>query len=243
MANRGLQQLEASLQRIRIRGEIIEGSRDDLVGHQVEITIAATDLGRIGVEATPLSQVTELGEAVGSIGAVAARPQPVPFILTPEAASYLGVQPFGRPGSKVLGPRSIDYWGTGGGFNAVKSLKSERRDFISPRPRTRGFVRFEDCPIVADAIVVENRGTRSTARWVWKTEIPSLPRFSLIFTEFVNGDYSFCSIWHKELEGWLERATTIVDLRTERIIDFEVAATRYYPSQPGRGSLWHLYSV
>lgn len=87
-------------------GEIIKGSCDNLVGNQVEITIAATDLGRGGVEATPLSQVVELGE---DVWVCAARLQPTPFILAPKAASFLGVQPFGRPHSKVLGPRSIVY--------------------------------------------------------------------------------------------------------------------------------------
>lgn len=201
MANCELQQLEAGVQRKRIRGEIIEGSRDNLVGHQVEITIAVIDLGRIGLDTTTPSQVPESGE---SSEVLTARLQSVPFILMSEAASFLGVQPFGRSGSKILGPKAIDYWGTGGGFTTIRSLKCERRSFTSPQPRTRGFVCFEDCPILADAIVVENRETRSTARWMRRAEIPSLPRFSLIFTEFVNGDYSFCSIWHKELDGWLE---------------------------------------
>jgi hypothetical protein len=93
-----------------------------------------------------------------------------------------------------------------------------------------------------DVIVVRNQGTRSHAEWIWGTEVQRLPLFSLAFTEFWSGNYSFHTIWHKETTSWEERATTVIDQRTRRIVDFEVVSTIYYLVQPGQGHMWHLYA-
>jgi hypothetical protein len=99
---------------------------------------------------------------------------------------------------------------------------------------------IEDLIVEEDVIVVRNQGTRSHAEWIWGTEVPRLPLFSLAFTEFWSGNYSFHTIWHKETTGWEERATTVVDQHTRQIVDFEVASTIYYPARPGQGHMWHL---
>jgi hypothetical protein len=46
-----------------------------------------------------------------------------PFILSPLAASRLGTQRLTEPGTKVLGPRSIDYWGRSEGFNYIQNIE------------------------------------------------------------------------------------------------------------------------
>jgi hypothetical protein len=74
--------------------------------------------------------------------------------------------------------------------------------------------------VEADVIVVRNQGTRSHAEWIWGTEVPQLPLFSLAFIEFWNENYSFHTIWYKETTGWEERATMVVDQRTRQIVDF-----------------------
>jgi hypothetical protein len=79
-----------------------------------------------------------------------------PFILSPLAASRLGTQRLSESGTKVLGPRSIDYWGRGGGFNCIQALKIERQGYISPRAYGRGFVSFRDFIVEDDLIVVRN---------------------------------------------------------------------------------------
>jgi hypothetical protein len=61
-----------------------------------------------------------------------------PFILSPLAASRLGTQYLSEPRTKVLGPRSIDYWGRGGGFNCIQTLKTERQGYICGSKRYRG---------------------------------------------------------------------------------------------------------
>jgi hypothetical protein len=184
------------------------------VGRQVEVVVAPVQVQR-NIEASTTGR----------------SPLPIetPFILSPLAASRLGTQRLSEPGTKVLGPRSIDYWGRGGGFNCIQILKTKRQGYISPRAYGRGFVRFRDFIVEEDIIVVRNQGTRSHAEWIWGTEVPRLPLFSLAFTEFWSGNYSFHTIWHKETTGWEERATTVVDQRTRQIVDFEVASTIYCP--------------
>jgi hypothetical protein len=227
MAGSDLRDLTAGLQRVRIRGEIVEGDHRGLVGRQVEVVVAPVQVQR-NIEAFPA------GSSPLSIE--------IPFILSPLAASRLGTQRLGEPGTKVLGPRSIDYWGRGGGFHCIQILKTERQGYISPRAYGRGFVRFRDFIVEEDVIVVKNQGTRSHAEWISGIEVPRLPLFSLVFTEFWSGNYAFHTIWHKETTGWEERATTVVDQRTHRIVDFEIASTIYYPARPGQGPMWHLYA-
>jgi hypothetical protein len=179
MAGSDLRDLTARLQRVRIRGEIVEGDQGELVGRQVEVVVAHVQVQR-NIEASTVGR----------------SPLPIetPFILSPLAASRLGTQRLSEPGTKVLGPRSIDYWGRGGGFHYIQTLKTERQGYISPRAYGRGFVRFRDFIVEGDVIVVRNQGTRSHAEWIWGTEVPRLPLFSLAFTEFWSGNYSFHTI-------------------------------------------------
>jgi hypothetical protein len=94
MAGSNLRDFTTGLQRVRIRGEIVEGDQRELVGRQVEVVVAPVQVQR-NIEASavgrsPLSLET-------------------PFILFPLAASWLGIQRSSEPGTKVLGPQSIDY--------------------------------------------------------------------------------------------------------------------------------------
>jgi hypothetical protein len=70
------------------------------------------------------------------------------------------IQRLSEPGTKVLGPRSIDYWGRGGGFHCIQTLKTECQGYISPRTYGCGFVHFRDFIVEEDIIVVRNQGTR-----------------------------------------------------------------------------------
>jgi hypothetical protein len=83
-----LRDLTARLQRVRIRGEIVEGDQRELVGRQVEVVVAPVQVQR-NIEAStagrsPLSIET-------------------PFILSLLAASRLGTQSLSKPGTR--------YWG------------------------------------------------------------------------------------------------------------------------------------
>jgi hypothetical protein len=109
MAGSDLSDLTARLQRVRIRGEIVGGDQRELVGRQVEVVVAPVQVQR-NIEASTAGR----------------SPLPIetPFILSPLAASRLGTQRLSEPGTKVLGPRSIDYWGRGGGFHCIQSVKA-----------------------------------------------------------------------------------------------------------------------
>jgi hypothetical protein len=195
MAGSDLRDLTARLQRVRIRGEIVEGDQRKLVGRQVEVVVAPVQVQR---------------DIVAPIAGRSPSLIETPFILFPLAATQLGTQRLSEPSTKVLGPRSIEYWGCGGGFNCIQTLKTEHQGYISPRAYGRGFVHFRDFIVEEDVIVVRNQGTRSHAEWIWGIEVPRLPLFSLAFTEFWSGNYSFHTIWHKETSGWEERATSLL---------------------------------
>jgi hypothetical protein len=141
MAGSDLRDLTAGLQRVRIIGEIVEGDQRELVGRQVEVVVAPVQVQR-NIEASPAGRAPLSSET--------------PFILSPLVASRLGTQRLSEPGTKVLGPRSIDSWGYGGGFNCIQTLKTERQGYISPRAYGRGFVRFRDFIVEEDVIVVKN---------------------------------------------------------------------------------------
>ena len=91
--------------------------------------------------------------------------------------------------------------------------------------------------------MVKNQRFKSRAEWIWNVEVRDLPLFSLVFTEFWSTGHSFNTIWHKEKTGWLEKATTVVDQQTQRIVDVEVALTMYYPAQRSTRPMWHLYTL
>lgn len=143
----------------------------------------------------------------------------------------------------MLGPRSIEYWERGSGFNAVLALKAQRRGYISPQGRNRGFVQFAHFFVKAGVIVVKNQGLRSRVEWIWRTEVDSLPLYFLVFTEYWNDGYFFHTIRHKEETEWIERASTVVEQQNRTILDFEVAPTIYYPVERGKESMWHLYAL
>lgn len=229
MARNEVNDVTSRLRRIRIRGEIVGDTQLGFLGRPVEVTIEPQ-----------VSTARILGgvQAEDNAGVVAT----APFVRSALAEARIGRQPFGGPGTKVFSDRAIEYWARGGGFVEVQRLKDSRGDYISPRARNRGFVRFEDFVVEEDTLVVSNSQTRGTLVWVWKTQLRGLPRFSLTFTEYRVSGYAFHTVWHREEDGWLERATRVVDLRTGHELDFEVAPTIYYPTVRGVGPLWDLYT-
>jgi hypothetical protein len=108
MAGSDLRNLTARLQRVHIREEIVEGDQRELVGRQVDVVVAPVQVQR-NIEASTAGR----------------SPLPIetPFILSPLVASRLGTQRLSEPGTKVLGPRSIDYWGRGGGLPLYSNIE------------------------------------------------------------------------------------------------------------------------
>jgi hypothetical protein len=229
MARQEVDDLTSSLRRIRIRGEIVGDTQPGFVGRPVEVTIEPQ---------ISTVRILEGAQVEDNAGVVTI----APFARSALAEARIGRQPFGEPGTRVLSDRAIEYWARGEGFVEVQRLKNRRRGYISPRARNRGFVRFEDFVVEEDTLVVSNSQSRGTLAWVWNTQLRGLPRFSLTFTEYWVSGYAFHTVWHREEDGWLERATRVVELRTGHELDFEVAPTIYYPAVRGTGPLWGLYT-
>ena len=229
MAQQGVDDLTSRLRRIRIRGEIVGDTQPGFVGRPVEVTIEPQ---------ISTVRILEGAHVENNTGVVTI----APFARSALAEARIGRQSFGEPGTKVLSDRAIEYWARGGGSIEVQRLKDRRGDYISPRARNRGFVRFEDFVVEEDTLVMSNSQTRGTLAWMWKTQLRGLPRFSLTFIEYRVSGYAFHTVWHREEDGWLERATRVVELHTGHEVDFEVAPTIYYPAVRGLGPLWHLYT-
>jgi hypothetical protein len=92
-----LRDLTTRLQRVRIRGEIVEGDQRELVGRQVEVVVVPVQVQR-NIEAStagrsPLSIET-------------------PFILSPLAASRLGTQRLSEPGTNTRRKTGINDYAT-----------------------------------------------------------------------------------------------------------------------------------
>ena len=233
MAGTNAEDLHKRLQKVRIRGEVSVANYPELEGRQVEVTIQLTVGSElVRVEATPRDE---------SPTETLPTPTSSTFVLSPLAESRLGRQRIDEPGTKVLGPKSINYWGWGSGFNCLQTLKGTRRTYVSPKPRQRGFVSFRDFIVEGEVLTVKNQGLRSHAEWVSRAEFLNLPLYSLVFSDFRSKNYSFCSIWHKELTGWLERAATAIDISSGEQVDYKIAETIYQPAKPGSHVAWKYY--
>ena len=233
MAGTSAEELTKGLQKVKIRGEVSGRNCLELEGRRVEVTIQITGGSEVvGVEATPRDNSSTV-----TLPALASST----FVLSSLAESRTGRQRLSEPGTKVLGPKSIDYWSHGSGFNCLRTLKDARRAYISPKPRQRGFVNFRDFIVEGEVLTVKNQGLRSHAEWVSRAEFPNLPLYSLVFSDFQSEDYSFCSIWHKEPTGWLERAATAIDSSSGERLDYEITKTIYQPAKPGSHVAWDHY--
>lgn len=134
-----------NLQMVCIRGEIIEGTGSEFIGRNVEV-ITTPQILRENIIA--LQNPVPIQTTPSTV------PQVEEFVLTPLAAFRLGTQHLTKLGTKVLGPRSIHYWGQSGGFLCVRALKEQYQEYVSPQASNRGFVKFEDFIIEKDVIVV-----------------------------------------------------------------------------------------
>ena len=118
--------ITSSLRQVQIQSEIIEGDHARLVGRQVEVVIATEVVqGIVGEIITPTSTSISL-RVPPSVGASTSTPlsASTPFLLFPLATSRLTTQWWREPRTKVLGPRSIEYWRRRAGYNAIQALKA-----------------------------------------------------------------------------------------------------------------------
>lgn len=182
---------------------------------------------------------------IGSSSDSASRSQPQeaasPFVLSPLAHDRLGVQAFRYPGTKVLGPKAIKFWTQQRGVRLIRDLRLEVPVIGAPLSRARGRVEEGNLVIPQVAVVLKNEGQRrEVVRHPFEGAI-QLPTFSLIFTEFRAGEYVFHTTWQWEQGWWLERASSVWDSLTLRLLGTEIPATIYCEAVEGTHEAWQLY--
>jgi hypothetical protein len=74
-------------------------------------------------------------------------------------------------------------------------------------------------------IVLQNAGSRYQVELEDFTIGNTLPTFSLIFTEFESEGFLFHTTWQWEVGTWRERASSVWDMLTLEMLDWEVPST------------------
>jgi hypothetical protein len=162
------------------------------------------------------------------------------FQLSPLAKSRTGTQDSRKPGTKVLGEDSVNYWTTLGGPRKIRKLREEE-GIPTPLYRSRGIVEAPDLVTREKAMVLRNACSRYNVEVVDFTKGNSLPIFSLIFTEFESEGFLFHTTWQWEGRAWRERASSVWDSLTLEMLDWEVPATIYAEERKGIHEAWRFF--
>jgi hypothetical protein len=72
------------------------------------------------------------------------------------------------------------------------------------------------------AIVLRNAGSRYQVEFEDFTTSNTLPTFSLNFTEFESEGFFFHTTWQWEVGTWRERASSVWDMLTLEMLNWEV---------------------
>jgi hypothetical protein len=102
-------------------------------------------------------------------------------------------------------------------------------------------VEAKDLVIGDKAVVLENTGS-----W-YQVEVEdfitgnTLSTFSLIFTEFESEGFLFHTTWQWKVGMWRERASSVWDMLTLEMLDWDVPATIYIDEKKGTHEAWKLF--
>jgi hemin uptake protein HemP len=88
--------------------------------------------------------------------------------------------------------------------------------------RTQGVVEAKDLVTGDKAVVLRNEGLRYQVEVEDFTTGNTLSTFSLIFTEFESEGFLFHTTWQWEVGMWRERASSVWDMLTLKMLDWEV---------------------
>jgi hypothetical protein len=91
------------------------------------------------------------------------------------------------------------------------------------------------------AIVLKNAGSRYNMEVADFTEGNTLPTFSPIFTEFESEGFLFHTTWQWEVNTWRELASSVWDVLTLEMLDWEVPATIYAKEKKGTHEAWKFF--
>jgi hypothetical protein len=162
------------------------------------------------------------------------------FSLSPIAKARSGSQDLRKPGTKVLSKNSVKYWTALGGPCKIQELRRET-GVVATLCRTRGVVEAKDLVIGDKAVVLWNAGSRYQVEVEDFTTGNTLPTFSLIFTEFESEGFLFHTTWKWEVGMWRECASSVWDMLTLEMLDWEVPSTIYAKEQKGTHEAWRFF--
>jgi hypothetical protein len=91
------------------------------------------------------------------------------------------------------------------------------------------------------AIVLQNAGLRYQVEVEDFTTSNTLSTFSLIFTEFESEGFLFHTTWQWEVRTWRERASSVWDMLTLEMLDWEVPSTIYAKEWKGTHEAWRFF--
>jgi hypothetical protein len=143
------------------------------------------------------------------------------FSLSPIAKARSGNQEFWKPSTKVLSKNSVKYWTALGGPHKIRELRKET-GVATTLCRARGVVETKGLVTGDKAIVLRNAGSRYQVEFEDFTTSNTLPTFSLNFTEFESEGFFFHTTWQWEVGTWRERASSVWDMLTLEMLNWEV---------------------
>jgi hypothetical protein len=152
--------------------------------------------------------------------------------LSPIAKAHSRSQDLRKPGTKVLSKNSVKYWIALGGPRKIQELRREI-GIVATLYRTRGVVEAKDLVTGDKKVVLWNAGSRYQAEVEDFTTGNTLPTFSLIFTEFESEGFLFHTTWQLEIGMWRERASSVWDMFTLEMLDWEVPSSIYAKERKG----------
>jgi hypothetical protein len=162
------------------------------------------------------------------------------FSLSPIAKVRTGSQDLRKPGTKVLSENSVKYWTALGGPRKIRELRKET-GVTATLCRARGVVDAKDLVTRDKAVVLRNAGSRYQVEVEDFTTGNTLPAFSLIFTEFESEGFFFHTTWQWEVGTWRERASSVWDMLTLEMLDWEVPSTIYAKERKGTHEAWRFF--
>jgi hypothetical protein len=162
------------------------------------------------------------------------------FSLSPIAKVRTRSQDLRKPGTKVLSENSVKYWTALGGPHKIRELRKET-GVTATLCRARGVVDAKDLVTGNKAVVLRNTGSRYQVEVEDFTTGNTLPAFSLIFTEFESEGFFFHTTWQWEVGTWRERASSVWDMLTLEMLDWEVPSTIYAKERKGTHEAWRFF--
>jgi hemin uptake protein HemP len=154
------------------------------------------------------------------------------FSLSPIAKARLGSQDLRKPSTKMLSENSVKYWTALGAPRRIRELRRETR-VATTLCRARGVVEAKNLVTGDKAVLLRNAGSQYQVEVEDITTGNTLRMFFLIFTKFESEGFLFHTTWQWEVGTWREHASSMWDMLTLEMLDWEIPSTIYAKERKG----------